>query len=110
MPTLQYVPFDAATWRDPSPVYRRLRDEDPVHWSDAAGCYVLSRFDDVFRAARDTDTFSSAQGLTFRNEVEELGLAPTIVMMDPPDHTHYRRLVNRGFTPRQVDEIEPAVR
>jgi cytochrome P450 family 130 len=64
----------------------------------------------VFRAARDTDTFSSAQGLTFRNEVEDLGLAPTIVMMDPPDHTHYRRLVNRGFTPRQVDEIEPAVR
>ncbi|MGH9050465.1 MAG: cytochrome P450, partial [Acidimicrobiia bacterium] len=61
MPTLQYVPFDAATWRDPSRVYRRLRDEDPVHWSDAAGCYVLSRFDDVFRAARDTDTFSSAQ-------------------------------------------------
>ena len=108
--SLRYVPFGAATWRDPFPLYRRLRDEDPLHWSEEAGCYVLSRFEDVFGAARDTATFSSAQGLTFRNEVEELGLAPTIVMMDPPDHTHYRRLVNRGFTPRQVDEIEPAVR
>lgn len=110
MESLRYVPFGAATWRDPFPLYRRLRDEDPLHWSEEAGCYVLSRFEDVFGAARDTATFSSAQGLTFRNEVEELGLAPTIVMMDPPDHTHYRRLVNRGFTPRQVDEIEPAVR
>jgi hypothetical protein len=110
MESLRYVPFGAATWRDPFPLYRRLRDEDPLHWSEEAGCYVLSRFEDVFGAARDTATFSSAQGLTFQNEVEELGLAPTIVMMDPPDHTHYRRLVNRGFTPRQVDEIEPAVR
>ena len=59
---------------------------------------------------RDTATFSSAQGLTFTNEIEELGLAPTIVMMDPPDHTRFRRLVSRGFTPRQVHEIEPAVR
>jgi cytochrome P450 len=107
---LQFVPFGAGTWRDPWPLYQRLRDEAPVHWSRAAGCYVLSRFDDVFHAARDTDTFSSAQGLTFQNEVEALGLAPTIVMMDPPDHTRFRRLVSRGFTPRQVGAIEPAVR
>jgi cytochrome P450 family 130 len=107
---VQYVPFDAATWREPWEVYRWLRDEEPLHWSKAARCYVLSRFEDVFRAARDTDTYSSAQGLTFTNEVEELGLAPTIVMMDPPDHTRFRRLVSRGFTPRQVHEIEPAVR
>jgi cytochrome P450 len=107
---LQFEPFDAASWRRPWPLYRRLRDQDPVHWSARVGCYVLSRFDDVFRAARDTDTFSSAQGLTFQNEIEELGLAPTIVMMDPPEHTRYRRLVSTGFTPRQVQEVEPAIR
>jgi cytochrome P450 family 130 len=107
---VEYVPFGAETWRNPWDLYERLRDEEPLHWSDRARCYVLSRFDDVFRAARDTETFSSAQGLTFTNEVEELGLAPTIVMMDPPDHTRFRRLVSRGFTPRQVSEIEPGVR
>ncbi len=107
---VSFVPFGADTWRDPHPIYRALRDDDPVHWSAAARCYVLTRFDDVFRAARDTDTFSSAQGLTFTNEIEALGLAPTIVMMDPPDHTRFRRLVSRGFTPRQVHEIEPGVR
>lgn len=107
--TVEYTGFGRDTWRDPFPLYRRLRDEDPVHRSPL-GLYVLSRFDHVYQAARDTTTFSSAQGLTFENEREVLGLLPTVVMMDPPEHTRYRRLVSRGFTPRQVAEIEPAVR
>lgn len=104
-----YEPFDASTWRDPYGVYDWLRQHDPVHRSPV-GVWVLSRFQDVWDAARDTETFSSSQGLTFRNEVTELGLAPTIVMMDPPDHTRYRRLVNRGFTPRHVTDLEPELR
>jgi cytochrome P450 len=107
--TVSYEPFGRTTWRDPFTTYQRLRDEDPVHRS-RHGYWVLTRFADVYEAARDTATFSSAQGLTFQNEVEALGLAPTIVMMDPPDHTRYRRLVNRGFTPRHVDELEPGLR
>jgi cytochrome P450 len=106
---LAYEPFTRETWRDPYPLYAWLRDEDPVHRSPR-GVWVLSRFRDVWRAALDTATFSSAQGLSFHNEVEELGLAPTIVMMDPPDHTHYRRLVNRGFTPKHVTEMEDDLR
>jgi cytochrome P450 len=107
--TLEYRPFGRGTWRDPHPLYARLRDEDPVHRAPG-GWWVLSRFADVWDAVRDTATFSSASGLTFTNEVAELGLAPTIVMMDPPDHTRYRRLVSRGFTPRHVDELEPQLR
>lgn len=106
---LAYEPFGRDTWRDPYPLYARLREEEPVHRAPG-GFWVLSRFRDVWDAARETETFSSAQGLTFHNEVEELGLAPTIVMMDPPDHTHYRRLVNRGFTPRHVTEMEDELR
>jgi cytochrome P450 len=94
---------------DPFTLYARLRAEDPVHRS-ADGTVVLTRFADVWRAAGDTATFSSAQGLTFTNEVEMLGIEPTIVMMDPPDHTRYRRLVSRGFTPRHVRDLEPALR
>jgi cytochrome P450 len=113
MPTVEgtqgYEPFGRDTWRDPWPVYRELREHDPVHRSPA-GYWVLTRFGDVYDAARDTVTFSSAQGLTFRNEREQLGLQPTIVMMDPPDHTRYRRLVSRRFTPRRVAGIEPMVR
>jgi len=107
---LAYDPFDPATHQNPYPAYRRLRDEDPVHVSPH-GFWVLSRFDDVFQAALDTATFSSAQGLTFGdNEILTLGLKPTLVMMDRPEHTTFRRLISRGFTPRKVAELEPMMR
>ena len=105
---VEYRPFGRDTWRDPYPLYRRLRDEDPVHRSPG-GYWVLTRFEHVFDAARDTATFSSAHGLTFEDEGANLGVR-TMVFMDPPEHTRYRRLVSRGFTPRRVDSLEPALR
>ena len=104
-----YEPFGRDTWRDPFTLYRRLREEDPVHESPR-GFWVLTRFQHVFDAVKDTATFSSASGLTFQNEREQLAIPPTIVMMDPPEHTRYRRLVDRGFTPRRTTELEPALR
>lgn len=109
MTRVAYEPFDRDTWRDPFTLYRRLRDEDPVHKSPH-GFWVLTRFQHVLEAVKDTATFSSANGLTFQNEREVLHIPPTIVMMDPPDHTRYRRLADRGFTPRRTAELEPALR
>jgi cytochrome P450 len=104
-----YEPFGRDTWRDPFTLYRRLRDEDPVHKSPH-GFWVLTRFQHVLEAVKDTATFSSAKGLTFQNELEKIDLPPSIVMMDPPYHTRYRQLVDRGFTPRRTAELEPALR
>ncbi|MDH3752731.1 MAG: cytochrome P450 [Acidimicrobiia bacterium] len=100
------------SWRDPFGAYQALRDRDPVHRVEWGDFWCLSRFDDVFDAARDTATFSSANGLTFNNgEMEKLGdAAVPIVMMDPPDHTVMRRLVSAPMTPRQVNTIEGDVR
>ncbi|MGD0311924.1 MAG: cytochrome P450 [Acidimicrobiales bacterium] len=107
---LVYDPMDPAIQRDPYPIYRRLREEDPVHRT-ARGFWVLSRFEDVYQAALDTSTFSSAQGLTFeKDEIIALGLKPTLVMMDRPLHTTFRRLISRGFTPRKVAGLEPTLR
>ena len=107
-----YEPRGRESWRDPYPAYKALRDNDPVHHAEWGDFWVLSQFQDVFEAARDTATFSSAQGLTYRyGEREELGLdAVPIVMMDPPEHTAFRRVVAKGFTPRQVSLIESDVR
>jgi cytochrome P450 len=95
-------------------MYARLRDEAPVHHVADHDYWVLSRFADVWSAARDTETFSSAQGLTIhRDELSKIGLdtsARPIVMMDPPEHTAFRRLVAAGFTPRQVTAVEPVIR
>ena len=102
------------SWRSPFEAYRRLRDESPAHrveHPDYGEFWVLSRFDDVFNAARDTETFSSAQGLT--PDVDAMAMfedqAAPIVMMDPPVHTAMRRLVSRPMTPRRVAPIEPAI-
>lgn len=108
-----FVPRARESWRSPWDMYARLRDHDPVHHVEAGDYWVLSRFDDVFAAARDHETFSSAEGLTFEyDERRKAGLteAAPLVMMDPPEHTAFRRLVGKGFTPRHVQEIEPAVR
>ena len=99
-----FVPRSGATWRDPFGMYAHLRESDPVHHVEDGDYWVLTRFADVFDAARDTATFSSAQGLTITyGEREALGMdfAP-MVMLDPPEHTAFRRLVGRSFTPRRV--------
>jgi cytochrome P450 len=109
----RFVPRSGATWRDPFGMYAALREHDPVHHVENGDYWVLSRFGDVLAAAQDTTTFSSAQGLTFAyDEMERAGLraAAPMVMLDPPEHTAFRRLVSRGFTPRQVVALEPDVR
>ncbi|MFC7495460.1 MULTISPECIES: cytochrome P450 [unclassified Nocardioides] len=111
-----YRPATPDTWARPWPMYADLRDHDPVHHVDRPGgrdYYVLSRHADVLAAAVDTATYSSAQGLTVEyDELARIGLADNrpLVMLDPPDHTAFRKLVARGFTPRQVRTIEPQVR
>ncbi|MEZ0354507.1 cytochrome P450 [Mycobacterium sp. pR1184] len=108
----------ADTWPNPWPMYRALRDHNPVHHvvppkHPEQDYYVLSRHADVWAAARDHETFSSAQGLTVNyGDLEMIGLQdnPPFVMQDPPVHTEFRKLVSRGFTPRQVEAVEPKVR
>ncbi|OBK41967.1 cytochrome [Mycobacterium sp. 1245111.1] len=120
--TLSHTPrfqlATAETWANPWPMYRELRDHDPVHHvvpqsKPHDDYYVLTRHADIWAAAKDHETFSSAQGLTVNyGDLEMIGLAdnPPMVMQDPPVHTEFRKLVARGFTPRQVEAVEPKVR
>src|ERR1700760_1785646 len=109
-PSAEFRLAKAQTWPDPWPMYKSLRDHDPVHHvvppeNPDHDYYVFSRHADVWESARDHETFSSAQGLTVNyGELELIGLQdnPPMVMQDPPVHTEFRKLVARGFTPRQV--------
>ena len=112
---MRYDPFDPEFLRDPYPSYEWLREHSPVHHqpksAEAPSFWALSRFEDIWDAVRAPELFSSAQGLTFfPDEIGQLGLAPTIVMMDPPRQTQLRGLIGRGFTPKRVAELEETIR
>ncbi|WP_328328708.1 MULTISPECIES: cytochrome P450 [unclassified Streptomyces] len=108
-----FAPCAGESWRSPWEMYATLRDAHPLHHVTDGDYWVLSRYADVLAAARDTDRYSSADGLTITyGERERLGItdAAPMVMLDPPEHTEFRRLVTRGYTPRRVAGIEPDVR
>jgi cytochrome P450 family 130 len=111
---VSYDPYEPAALENPYPGYRQLRDLDPVHRHHGRNgdgdFYVLSRFADIWDAVRRPDLFSSAQGITFRNERRDLNLAPTIVMLDPPVHTQLRALVGAAFTPKRVSQLADELR
>jgi cytochrome P450 family 130 len=99
-------------------MYDALRENDPVHnvvpeASPQDDYWVLTRHEDVYNAARDYETYSSAKGLTtVYGELEQIGMQdnPPFVMQDPPVQSEFRRMVSKGFTPRQVSAVEPMVR
>lgn len=106
-----YDPYDPALIKNPYPYYEKLRDEHPLYYNKRLDFYALSRYEDIFAAVRKPALFSSAQGLTpEKDEIAKLGIPPTFIMMDPPDHTRLRRLITKAFTPATVSALEPKIR
>jgi cholest-4-en-3-one 26-monooxygenase len=95
--------------------FAALRREDPVHWHEEAagpGFWAVTKYEDCVTVNRDYEHFSSARKATFIWELEEDQIAQQGLMMlnmDPPLHTRYRRLVNKGFTPRMVNQLEAKI-
>lgn len=107
MPELRWDPFDRELHHRPYDVWRLMRDEAPVYRNEEYGFYALSRFADVLDASLDTETFSSAHGVTLDMLQEERLSPPSpMIMMDPPAHTGMRKLMNRTFTPRRMAALE----
>ncbi len=110
---VEFDPFSDEFFNDPTEVYRRLRDEAPVYYSEQYGFYALSRFADVVEAHHNWPVFSSAHGIelfTLSKDPEEIRSYRSLIMMDPPEHDRFRALVSRVFTPRAIGELEPMIR
>lgn len=115
---LHYDPKDPKTRADPFPLFRHLRESDPVHWSPALSGWVLTRYDDCrlvlndarFSADRLSPFFEHLPAAA-RAEVSELeaSLRRWAVFLDPPEHTRLRRLLNRAFTSRAVERMVPEI-
>ena len=108
-----FDPFSDEYFNDPYDLYRRMRDESPVHFNEEYGFWALFRYDDVCAAHKDWQSLSSAHGVdlsTLNREPETIRSFRLIIMMDPPEHDRHRALVSRVFTPRAVGALEPMVR
>ncbi|MCV7221954.1 cytochrome P450 [Mycolicibacterium elephantis] len=100
---------------DPYPLYDQLRSSSPVagyrDWppgtvpgaDEPVTAWALFRYDQVWEAARDSDTFSS------RDPLQEASSAPSLMLVntDPPKHEVERKLVSQAFSPRRVRRLEP---
>ena len=92
-----------------------LRRHDPVHWQDepgGPGFWAVTRYADCVTVNRDYERFSSGAKGVMPFELGEEEVAQQSLMMlnmDPPLHTRYRRLVNKGFTPRMVRDLEASI-
>ena len=110
---VDFDPFSRDFFDDPYETYARLREEAPCFHSETYDFYAVSRYDDVVAVSRDTDNFTSTHGLTYDQLTDpdfDMSMNRSMIMMDPPEHTRYRKLVSRSFTPRAIDRYEDLVR
>ena len=119
--------LDPAVQQCPHLYYEKMREECPVYSTEVAGVPIVlvTRYDDVLEIIKDTDTFSSNTGAGAAMPVnaeladrirklykEEGGYnrVGTMLTIDPPEQTRYRKLVNKAFTARAVSSLEPVIR
>lgn len=109
---IDFDPFSDEFFADPFQTYRRLRDHAPVYHSSTYNFWALSRYADVAPAMKDHETYSSTRGVTLDHFIDPDAMVPrdVIIMMDPPQHTRMRSLVNKVFTPRAIAKLEPMIR
>jgi len=100
--------------------FAALRRQAPVYWHEGepggrggSGFWAVTGYDEVVTVNRDNATFSSNAGLVFMWDADAANLETQRLLMlnmDPPLHTRYRRLINKGFTPKMVSELESTMR
>ncbi len=95
---------------DPYPLYARLRAEAPLVRNQTLGFWVASRHADVVTVSRDPDTFCSGRGIMVFEIGTEYAAPPTMMHTDPPEHARYRGLVQPGFRPSFMRDLEEGVR
>jgi cytochrome P450 len=115
-----FNPLDRRYRTNPYPLYAKLREKDPFHRSKLFDGWVLTRYDDIVAALRDSrfsaDDRKRTDYMANRHEMIKAGIIdpedeqkPSMLRLDPPDHTRLRSLVNKAFTPRAVEALRPRI-
>jgi cytochrome P450 len=115
---LDYRPDEPEFLADPFPMFRRMQDEDPCHWSPRLKAWVLTRYEDVRRVCLDKDmssdrlrpyfaTLPSAEAQRIAEIMRYLSL--WMVFRDPPEHTRLRRLTSKVFHVKSMQAMRPRI-
>ncbi len=107
---IYYDQYDRLIDDDPYPIFKRLRDEAPLWQNEKYDFWVLSRFQDVMKASRDTDTFSSNYGTVLELMDDDPANHASIINEDPPYHDQLRAVVAPFFTPANIASLEDEIR
>src|SRR5215203_1016572 len=107
---------DPAVFADGAPhdLFRQLREESAVSFSaepDGPGFWSVFGYEEVLEVSRHPERFGSAPAVFIRDPDDgETASSELLINLDAPRHTQLRKLVNRGFTPRQINILEPRIR
>src|SRR5262245_46184575 len=98
----------------PHDQYRWLRDQAPVYWHtepNGPGFWAVTRFDDVRALGRDPETFSSEPTIMIADPLGSIAFGDhkMMLMMDPPQHTAFRKLISREFMQAPAAGLKPRV-
>jgi len=133
--SIDFEPMRSADMANPFAIYKRLRDEAPVHWAAESSVFCISRYEDVSHVLTTPSVFSSTgffdtiiaqrwENLGWRDVFEMLRMVvrtrlnplgfksglESVILVDPPRHGELRGIVNRGFTPRRIAVWEERTR
>jgi cytochrome P450 len=93
--------------RDPYVQYKRLRETRPIHYNEARGAWILTRYNDMVDVLRDHDRFSAERSGPSQYSTDEM--PRSMLGSDPPHHTRLRTLVNKAFTARTVERLRQRI-
>ena len=111
MSAVEFNPTLPEVQQDPYPWYRRLRDEAPVSFIPALNAWGLFRYDDCKHAFLHPATFSARDFIKQAfGDLDPVPETPSIIAMDPPEHTPLRKLAGQAFTPAITRSLEPRIR
>jgi cytochrome P450 len=114
-PAIDLLSAASFAYGQPHEQFRWLRRHAPVYWHPelrGRGFWAVTRYHDVRAVGRDPKTYSSYKGGILIDDPDEAALAGSrnmMLMMDPPQHTRYRLMVSRQFTPHSVQALRPRI-